>query len=182
MAFPGRSLPSMLERYWYRSSISPVCILRLTVVVGQLARGPNVQDIKGPVCACVGGDDGQGPVSHQAVDLDGAPASTPAFNCPALYSAADFWAGAGPERERGRAVCCDRHVRRLPHRRMQARRMQRHEHSMQMRLRVKAFFCGTDPRRTVDQLYESRRSELDTCVSRTQVHRRLMRNPARHAP
>ena len=123
----------------------PLVLCVLTVVVGQLAREPDVQDAKGPVCACVGGDDGQGPVSHHAVDLDGAPASTPAFNCPALYSAADFWAGAGPERERGRAICCDRHVRRLQHRRMQARQMQRHKCSMRVRLRVRALSSGTDP-------------------------------------
>lgn len=58
----------------------PLVLCVLTVVVGQLAREPDVQDAKGPVCACVGGDDGQGPVSDQAVDLDGALASTPAIS------------------------------------------------------------------------------------------------------
>ena len=43
----------------------------MTVVVGQLAGEPDIQDIEGPVCACLGGDEGEGPVSRQAVDIDG---------------------------------------------------------------------------------------------------------------
>ena len=45
----------------------------MTVVLGQLAGEPDVQDIEGQVCACLGGDEGEGPVSRQSVDLDGAP-------------------------------------------------------------------------------------------------------------
>ena len=143
MALPGPLVGKRCSRPQPPALSMPMdsCALRLTVVGVRLVGEPVVQDLKGPLCTRIRGDDGPGPVPCETVDLDGVPSSMPIV--------AELWCvqfdfdvglppSVGPETERGRAVRRDGRMPRLQHGRVPAWDVQPHDLSMRMRIRVRS--------------------------------------------
>ena len=79
MALPGPLVGKRCSRPQTPALSMPMdsCALRLTVVGVRLVGKPVVQDLKGPICTRIRGDDGPGPVPCETVDLDGVPSLMP---------------------------------------------------------------------------------------------------------